>query len=120
MLKNNLYTIISIEEKDSLIKAEIDIIDTHPIFKGHFPDVPVLPGVTMMQMAKELVEEAEQKSFIISKASQIKFLQMLNPKSIKRVNWEIEIKDRTDEHLKIKALMYHEKSIFLKMTALLS
>lgn len=120
MLKNKLYTILSIQEKDSIIQAEISIIDSHPLFKGHFPDIPVLPGVTMMQIAKELVEEVEQRSFILSKASQIKFLQMLNPKTVKKVNWEIEIKDRTEGELKIKALMFQGESTFLKMSALLS
>ena len=56
-IENQLYHIISLENLGSLIKAEIKIMDTHPIFDGHFPDVPVLPGATMMQIAKELLEE---------------------------------------------------------------
>lgn len=120
MLKNQLYHIISLINQGSLIKAEIKIMDTHPIFDGHFPDVPVLPGATMMQIAKELLEEVEQKPLMIIKAGQIKFLQMLNPQKVNSVNWEIEIMDRPEGNIKIKARMYDEEITFLKMTALLS
>ena len=34
---------------ESEVWVEID--PTHPIFEGHFPDQPVLPGVCMVQIA---------------------------------------------------------------------
>lgn len=117
MLKNQLYSIEQIEYQSSMLKADIKINETHPIFKGHFPDIPVLPGVTMMQIAKELIETVENKTFIIESASQLKFLQMLNPKSVNKVTWEISIGEASDNIYKIKAIMFKEETVFFKMTA---
>lgn len=120
MLKNQLYTIKSKEVLENRINAMIEIDPLHPIFKGHFPDVPVLPGAIMMQMAKEILEESEQKSLIIKKVGQIKFLQMLNPQKEKLVNWEMDIVSRNEGEYKIKARMFRDEITFLKMTALIN
>ena len=77
MLKENLYTILSIVFNDQLLQVEVKLKADHPIFDGHFPDVPVLPGVIMMQMVKELMEEQEGKSLRIKKVVNMKFLQKL-------------------------------------------
>lgn len=120
MLKNQLYTIKSKEVLENRINAMIEIDPLHPIFKGHFPDVPVLPGAIMMQMAKEILEEIEQKSLIIKKVGQIKFLQMLNPQKEKLVNWEMDVVSRNEGEYKIKARMFRDEITFLKMTALIN
>lgn len=116
MLKDQLYTIQNIDYQDFILKAEIKLIKTNPIFQGHFPDVPVLPGVTMMQMVKELLEIAEEKSFIIQSAGQLKFLQMLNPEHIDTVNWEINVTKAEDGLFKVKAQMFNADLVFFKMT----
>lgn len=116
MLKDQLYTIQNIDYQDSVVKAEIKLIKTHTIFKGHFPDIPVLPGVTMMQMVKELLEIAEEKKFLIQSAGQIKFLQMLNPEHLDVVNWEINVAKTEEGLFKVKAQMMKEDIVFFKMT----
>lgn len=116
MLKDQLYTIQNIDYQDFVLKAEIKLIKTNPIFKGHFPDVPVLPGVTMMQMVKELLEIAEEKSFIMHSAGQLKFLQMLNPEHIDTVNWEINVTKSEEGLFKVKAQMINGDIVFFKMT----
>lgn len=119
MLNDQLYTIQKLDYQDSVLKAEIKLIKTHPIFQGHFPDVPVLPGVTMMQMVKELLEIAEDKKFLIHSAGQIKFLQMLNPEHLDLVNWEISMTKTEEGLFKVKAQMFKEELVFFKMTGML-
>ena len=116
MLKDQLYNIQKLDYQDSVLKAEIKIIKTHAVFKGHFPDVPVLPGVTMMQMVKELLEVAEEKKFLIQSAGQIKFLQMLNPEHLDVVNWEINVAKTEEDLFKVKAQMINGDIVFFKMT----
>lgn len=40
--------IISCEQGESIV-AELDVDPDLPLFKGHFPDYPVLPGVIIME-----------------------------------------------------------------------
>ena len=58
MLQNNFYTLSSRNdnEKDT-ISATVLIDKNHPIFKGHFPEKPVLPGVCLMQIIKDILED---------------------------------------------------------------
>ena len=116
MLKNNLYKIEDIQITDLTINAEVKLNIEHSIFEGHFPDVPVLPGVAMMQMVKELVEEGEEQALQISKAGNLKFLQMINPNKVEFLKVEISIINRTTEIIKLKAQILSEQKICFKMS----
>ena len=64
MLNDNLYRTDSFSYQEEKIEAEISIDVHHKIFEGHFPGQPVLPGVCMIQIVKELVEKAMTKRAI--------------------------------------------------------
>ena len=66
-LENNAYKIV------------VEINPQHAIFKGHFPGNPIVPGVCLTQMVKEIVETILQKSFNMNKADNIKFTAIVNP-----------------------------------------
>ena len=88
MLKGNFYTIISSSVKDSTSFSSVLAINKgHAIFNGHFPDLPIVPGVCMMQIIKEQLEEYLQKKIKLQAASTIKFLSLINPAE----NTEIEV-----------------------------
>jgi 3-hydroxyacyl-[acyl-carrier-protein] dehydratase len=79
MLKDSLYSVISIDEQEVSISAVVKLNATHPIFKGHFPDQPVLPGACMLQMLKELLQQALKTKIRLKKADQLKFLSPVDP-----------------------------------------
>lgn len=79
MLLQNFYAVESIESDKDAFSATVTIQKEHPIFKGHFPDFPVTPGVAMLQILKELTEEHLQKDLFLQTASTIKFLAVVNP-----------------------------------------
>ncbi len=51
----------------------------HPVYKGHFPDVPVTPGVVLTDICRQLAEHALDKKLQLKEAKTIKFLAMVNP-----------------------------------------
>lgn len=63
---------------ESEIRVEID--PTHPIFKGHFPDQPVLPGVCMVQIALTIASAMHGKQLRMLNARTIKFLTPVDPR----------------------------------------
>jgi len=89
MLKNNFYSIQSQTAMEQSISAVIHIHPDHEIFKGHFPENPVVPGVCMIQIIKELLENHTCKQLLFQKGNQIKFLQLLVPN--KDENIEVNI-----------------------------
>lgn len=118
MLKDNLYQIVQIQSDEQEIRAEIKLNNEHEIFKGHFPDVPVLPGVTMMQMVKEILEKTLAKELQIKNAGQLKFLQMVNPQKVSSLGFQINW-SKTEEGIKVKAVLKQEEQVFFKMSGLL-
>jgi 3-hydroxyacyl-[acyl-carrier-protein] dehydratase len=79
MLLNNFFTINTLEAVDFDIKTELVINVDHQIFQGHFPEQPVVPGVCMMQMVKEIMEEVLKQKTNLVKAMEMKFLAVINP-----------------------------------------
>jgi len=120
MLKGDLYNIKQFQYSNELLKAEIVLNEKHAIFKGHFPDIPVLPGVIMMQMVKELLGEVEGRPMQIAKSGNMKFLQMINPQKSPLLLFEIKIIEKTKDAIRIKAQMIDKEIICFKITAQLS
>lgn len=114
MLVENLYTIEHTEIETNTIRASLSINASHEIFKGHFPEVPVLPGVCMVQCIKELIETTFTRKSIIDKADMIKFLSMLNPLESNRLHAEIIIRDKTESQIVFQASLKSEDRFLLK------
>lgn len=79
MLKDDFYTIHSITRTDKTIDAEVTLPPSHPIYAGHFPGQPVVPGACMLQMLKEIISFALANKVQLVKAADIKFMRMINP-----------------------------------------
>jgi len=54
MIKSTLPTILSTEIEDDTICWRLEIAAELEYFKGHFPEQPVLPGVTQLDWAIKL------------------------------------------------------------------
>jgi 3-hydroxyacyl-[acyl-carrier-protein] dehydratase len=51
----------------------------HPVFSGHFPGNPILPGVCTVQIIKELLTESLGISVQMTRVAGIKYLEFVNP-----------------------------------------
>ncbi|MCX6204776.1 MAG: 3-hydroxyacyl-ACP dehydratase [Bacteroidetes bacterium] len=91
MLKEIFFSIQNIEITASEINAILKINANHLIFEGHFPEQPIVPGVCMMQMVKEVLEIAIEKKTILLNSSEMKFLAVINPFIINDINANLKI-----------------------------
>ena len=82
MLKNNLFNIISENCIDSKLEYLITINSGHPIYKGHFPGIPVTPGVVEHEIVQELFEHHIGFKTKLLKISNSKFKYILSPVSV--------------------------------------
>lgn len=114
MLVPNLYRILSQKTEEATIRAELEVDALHEIFKGHFPSVPVLPGVCMVQCVKEIIELSINKNTRLDKADMIKFLTMLNPVESNIIAAEIILKETTDTRVTFQASLKSNNQFLLK------
>ncbi len=80
MLRDHFYKVVSFESQGlNSCRSTVHLLRESPVFEGHFPSAPVVPGVCMLQMIKEQLEEQTEKSLRLVRAANIKFLSIINP-----------------------------------------
>jgi len=113
MLNNTFFGFTTPETDGSLLKTTITLNPAHDIFKGHFPGNPIVPGVCMMQMVKEILENQLGKKLRLVKADNIKFLSFINPNEYPLVGLEIKM-STVDKQVKADAQLVNDGVVFLK------
>lgn len=113
MLKDDFFRIVTLDKGSAAINVVLELNPDHNIFKGHFPGTPVVPGVCMMQMVKEMVEMNTGKSMLLSKADSMKFLVVVDPRVNKVVKIDISYKT-TDETIDVNASLSAEGTVCFK------
>lgn len=116
MLIEGLYKVISTQNTETGISAHIHLNKDHPIFKGHFPGNPVMPGVCMIQIIKELTEKTTKKDLFLSVSSNIKFMAIINPEINPDLKVAIDIIQENGE-IKVKNITSFEETVALKLNA---
>lgn len=116
MLLKDFYNVQSLEKTENQkYLATVLINENHEVFKGHFPGNPIMPGVCMMQIIKELSEQITESSLIMQSLSNVKFMALINPFITPELRLEIEISS-TEEHLvKVKNTTYFNDTVALKL-----
>ena len=117
MLLNNFYKTQQISsQSDNEIIAKIILNPDHEIYKGHFPNNPVVPGVVSVQIVNEILSEHLEKKLMTSSAKSIKFPAMINPNVNPQLFVKIKYNENEDYSYKITAQIFFEDLIFLKFS----
>lgn len=78
MLKD-FYRIESLNEASGIYTCEVMLNVVHEVYGGHFPEMPVVPGVCMLQVIKECVSGVLKKQMRYASIKECKFLAVVNP-----------------------------------------
>jgi 3-hydroxyacyl-[acyl-carrier-protein] dehydratase len=100
-------------QKDDSIITKIQWNATHPIFQGHFPGQPVVPGVCMVQLVMEILELALKNDLRLQESSNIKFLHFIDPRVHQDVDMQIKY-SALDHGLAVSAVLQKEGLTFFR------
>jgi len=118
ILLNDFYTILQKTSPPGVVKAIISINKKHRILEGHFPGLPVVPGVCMLQIVREIMEVNSNKALKITEAANMKFLSVINPEQ--NTNVEVTINYTEDAgKFSINATLFAATVTFFKLKATL-
>ncbi|WDF63558.1 3-hydroxyacyl-ACP dehydratase [Flavobacterium sp. KACC 22763] len=117
MILQDFYKILS-EEKISDSKYTITILVNakHEVFKGHFPGNPIMPGVCMIQIIKELTESITKSSLMIQSLANVKFMALINPEVTPELRLELDVTTTEDGLVKVKNTTYFNDTTALKLS----
>ena len=111
------YNISALRSDNDTIDAVIVLNPGHAIFHGHFPGKPVVPGVCLIQVTREIVGRALNEDFIIKEASNVKFLQVIDPGKTPKLNFHADL-TREEEIIRIKASVSGRDTVYFKINAI--
>ena len=94
MLEGVLYTVVSKEEGSATVR----LLPESPIYKAHFPEYPITPGVTLLQIALELMGKK------LVGAKEIKFVAPVLSGDGTEVRFEWEFKDENTVSVSILSM----------------
>jgi 3-hydroxyacyl-[acyl-carrier-protein] dehydratase len=116
MLLKDFYTLTSLEKNDGCKYTVIILInENHDVFKGHFPGNPIMPGVCMMQIIKEITEQITESSLFMQSLSNVKFMALINPFVNPELKLELDITITEENLVKVKNTTYFGDTIALKL-----
>ena len=116
MLLKDFYKIVELDNSNKEnIKAIVDLNKNHEIYKGHFPGNPIVPGVCLTQLIKEVMETSENKELSMVYADNIKFMSVVNPEVNNRLQIDLNVKYDTGENLiKVNSVTHFNDQVFYK------
>lgn len=96
------------------IKAVINFNDKHEIYNGHFPGMPIVPGVCIIQIIKEILSGILNKKLLLINAGSIKFLRVIEPDINASMILNAKIKINTENIFCADAFISDSNDIFMK------
>lgn len=96
-LLNDFFTIEGKQEQPGATEYIVRLNGEHIIYKAHFPGQPVTPGVCILQMAMELVEERLQTKLQVVKVKNMKFLSVISPVATPLITCTVSADAPSDE-----------------------
>ena len=116
MLQNSFYTLAAPPETaPGRVQATIRLNPDHAIFAGHFPGQPVVPGVCMLQIIKELLEDATGRRVQLTQAGNVKFLTVLVPQAHEVVSVQLTFESYEDGILMAEATISAGATRFIRL-----
>lgn len=120
MLLDTFFKILSTSREEEKTVVQVELEKDHNIYEGHFPGNPVVPGVCLIQMIREVVEDLQDQKLRLIAADEIKFLNIVNPLTANLLTIEIKNRPKSENPLAFNFIITDGQLTYLKMRADLS
>lgn len=116
ILKDSLYKIASSNPEEKSFNLEL--VPDCLIYLAHFPEQPITPGVCIIQIASELLNELLQCDFELIAVLNAKFLAVINPLETSTITYHFKkvVFDEVTESVKVSVVVSNSDTIFTKLS----
>lgn len=102
--------------REHTFKVGLELNAGHRIFEGHFPGQPVVPGVCLMQMVKEVCETVLVKELRLQRADHCKFIAIIEPNEGNILEMTLAIRIKEDEQVTVSASLLNNAAVCFKFS----
>jgi 3-hydroxyacyl-[acyl-carrier-protein] dehydratase len=106
-----------VHKPEASVAARVTFDPAHPVYQGHFPGQPVTPGVCIVGMLRDLMQQALKRQLIMSEARMVKFHNPLKPIAGLEVSVNITYRYVDADSFAIKATVRDEEITFCSLNA---
>lgn len=100
-LKDNLYKLQSADTDAG--KFDLALLPDSVIYRAHFPGMPITPGVCIIQIATELLQQCYGLNAELATVANAKFLSVINPVESPEVTYKFTKLTYSDDRSSVKA-----------------
>ena len=117
MLKDDFFTIVNQTGIDNHnVHFAIRLDENHIIYRAHFPNNPITPGVCIVQIAKELFSAYNEDDFVVTKVRNVKFSHPIIPTVHSQIDFNMKIEETEDVNIyTVKSTVCAENIVFTKL-----
>lgn len=80
LFAGNFYRVLSLRQEGQQFFIEVELVAQHPIFEGHFPGRPVVPGVVTISIIREMLSEIVSAKVRFTTLKSCKFVSAILPR----------------------------------------
>jgi 3-hydroxyacyl-[acyl-carrier-protein] dehydratase len=86
-LTDDFFIFEAFRETENGFEADLRTNPEHFIYKAHFPQNPITPGVCVIQIAGELLERKLNRKVYLKTLKNVKFLSVIIPTEGKKIRY---------------------------------
>ncbi len=117
-LVNSFFSIVKKDMMDQTLRYVVELNPEHVIYKAHFPEQKVTPGVCAIQIVKELLEDHLDVKLAIVHVKNVKFLSIISPDKTPRVTFSFAhiTHDEEARNVRVQGCIEHNEDILVKFS----
>ncbi len=111
----DFYKVVQKQKTKQGFDAWVALNREHLIYKVHFPENPITPGVCILQICQELVEQHCGNPMRMTTAKNVKFLNVLSPLEFPEIIFSMTCEGEEDE-VKVSVVIHDGEKSFAKIS----
>jgi 3-hydroxyacyl-[acyl-carrier-protein] dehydratase len=114
LLLGSFFTVATQASEPNRLQLQVQINAHHALFKGHFPGRPVVPGVCVLAMIKDVLQQHLAKDLLLRTCTSSKFLRPIDPLLMPNLDLRIDY-TRREFLLDFVASVQHQQQVLCRV-----
>ena len=119
-LTEGFFNIEAINDSDNGFEAVLRTNPKHPIYKAHFPENPITPGVCVIQTVGELLENKFNRKLYLKTVKNVKFLSVIIPEEGKKIKYSFSNIVDDEGCVKTQVTVSDDITVYAKISLIFS
>jgi 3-hydroxyacyl-[acyl-carrier-protein] dehydratase len=119
-LTDDLLTFEAFRENENGFEADLLTNPSHFIYKAHFPENPITPGVCIIQTAGELLEQKVNRKLFLKTVKNVKFLSVIIPEKGKKIKYSYSNIVEDENGCKSQVVVSDDTTAYAKISLIFS